>query len=54
MSEFDNEEDREYYLHKDPAHKAFIENIAGIVAVGQVVDFMPGVFLRPRHGSSAG
>lgn len=53
MSEFDSEDDRDYYLNEDPAHAAFLENIDGIVAVGQVVDFVPGVFLRPRHGSSA-
>lgn len=44
ISEFENEEDRKYYLHKDPAHLDFIKSVAGIVAKGQVIDFTPGAF----------
>ncbi|TPX14702.1 uncharacterized protein E0L32_005097 [Thyridium curvatum] len=44
VSEFESEEDRKYYLEKDPEHLAFVESIKGIVSKGQVVDFCPGVF----------
>jgi hypothetical protein len=42
--EFENEEDRKYYLEKDPAHLGFVGSIGGVVAKAQVVDFVPGVF----------
>ena len=42
--EFVNEEDRAYYLEKDPAHLAFVKSIGGVVKNAQVVDFNPGVF----------
>jgi hypothetical protein len=42
--ELDNEEDRNYYLEKDPAHLAFVKSIGGVVKKAQVVDFTPGVF----------
>ncbi|RDW78071.1 stress responsive A barrel protein [Coleophoma crateriformis] len=41
--EFENEEDRQYYLEKDPAHLAFVKSIGGVVSKAQVVDFVPGV-----------
>ncbi|KAF3763117.1 stress responsive A/B barrel domain protein [Cryphonectria parasitica EP155] len=44
ISEFENEEDRQYYLKEDPAHLAFVKSISGIVAKAQVVDFTPGIF----------
>lgn len=44
ISEFENEEDRQYYLKEDPAHLAFIKSVAGIVSKVQVVDFTPGEF----------
>lgn len=44
VSEFDSEEDRRYYLEKDPAHLAFVKSISGVVSKAQVVDFSPGVF----------
>jgi hypothetical protein len=44
VSEFENEEDREYYLNKDPAHLEFVKSLSGVVEKGQVVDFTPGVF----------
>ncbi|KAI9717067.1 MAG: hypothetical protein M1812_005002 [Candelaria pacifica] len=42
--EFDNEEDRKYYLEKDPAHLGFVKSIEGIVESARIVDFEPGVF----------
>jgi hypothetical protein len=45
VTEFENEEDRRYYLESDPAHRAFVESIGGIVVKAQVVDFVPGVFV---------
>lgn len=42
--EFENEQDREFYLKEDPAHLEFVKSIAGVVSKVQVVDFTPGVF----------
>jgi hypothetical protein len=40
--EFENAEDRDYYVFKDPAHQEFIK-FAGEVANGvKVVDYEPG------------
>jgi len=40
--EFENEEDRDYYVHKDPAHQDFVK-FAGEVASGaKVFDYEPG------------
>lgn len=44
VMELENEEDRKYYLEKDPAHLAFVKSIGGVVKKAQVVDFTPGVF----------
>ncbi|KAH7317313.1 stress responsive A/B barrel domain-containing protein [Rhexocercosporidium sp. MPI-PUGE-AT-0058] len=44
VGEFENEEDRKYYLEKDPAHLAFVKSLGPVVKKAQVVDFMPGVF----------
>lgn len=44
MVELDNEEDRNYYLEKDPAHLTFVKSIGGVVKKAQVVDFTPEVF----------
>jgi len=41
---FENEQDREYYLEKDPAHLAFVKTLDGIVQRGRVVDYEPNVF----------
>ncbi len=44
--EFENQEDLEYYLHKDPAHLAFKEVVKELgegVKTG-VMDFVPGGF----------
>ena len=44
MSEFQNAEDRKYYLEKDPAHLAFVASLEGVIQNVQVVDFEPGKF----------
>jgi hypothetical protein len=40
--ELESEEDRKYYLEKDPAHLAFVGSIGNVVEKVQVVDFSPG------------
>jgi hypothetical protein len=42
--EFDNEEDREYYLDKDPAHLSFKESVGALLDRAQVIDFEPGKY----------
>ncbi|ROV90949.1 hypothetical protein VPNG_10081 [Cytospora leucostoma] len=42
--EFENEQDREFYLKEDPAHLEFVKSIAGVVSKVQVIDFTPGLF----------
>ena len=42
--EFESEEDRKYYLEKDPAHLAFVESIKPLVDKVGCCDYMPGVF----------
>ncbi|KAJ9132559.1 hypothetical protein NKR19_g9264 [Coniochaeta hoffmannii] len=44
VSEFENEEDRAYYINKDPAHQEFVKSLASVVDKVQAVDFTPGVF----------
>ncbi|KAJ9623405.1 hypothetical protein H2203_005664 [Taxawa tesnikishii (nom. ined.)] len=44
VSEFETEEDRQYYLEKDPAHLEFVASLKDIVQNVRVVDFEPGVF----------
>ncbi|KAK4903243.1 hypothetical protein LTR27_000171 [Elasticomyces elasticus] len=44
ISEFQNEEDRKYYLEKDPAHLEFVASLDGLVQNVRVVDFEPGKF----------
>ncbi|KYK53985.1 hypothetical protein DCS_05934 [Drechmeria coniospora] len=43
ICEFDNEEDRIYYLEEDPAHKEWVQHVKPYLAGAQVVDFVPGV-----------
>lgn len=45
MVEFENEEDRDYYLNKDPAHLGFVKSITegNLVSGITVLDFVPGV-----------
>lgn len=43
MAEFESEDDRQYYLEKDPDHLSFVqEDILKVAACVQVVDFVPG------------
>ncbi|KAK5111992.1 hypothetical protein LTR62_004526 [Meristemomyces frigidus] len=44
VSEFENEEDRKYYLEKDPAHLEIVASLKEIVQNVRVVDFEPGKF----------
>ncbi|KAI1394823.1 stress responsive A/B barrel domain protein [Hypoxylon fuscum] len=41
---FENEDDRKYYLEKDPKHMELVSSIEDIVEKVQVVDFTHGVF----------
>jgi len=43
VSHFSSEEDRKYYLEKDPAHLAFVKSLDGIIQNVRVVDYTPGV-----------
>ena len=42
--EFENEQDRKYYMETDPAHLAFVKTLGPVLIKSQVVDFTPGVF----------
>jgi len=44
--EFEDEEDRDYYVHKDPAHLDFVKYVtdSGVVEGITVIDFVPGIF----------
>ncbi|EKG17969.1 Dimeric alpha-beta barrel [Macrophomina phaseolina MS6] len=42
ISEFENEEDRKYYLEKDPSHLDFVKFVGDLVQTVRVVDFEPG------------
>ncbi|KAI1136406.1 dabb-domain-containing protein [Hypoxylon sp. FL0543] len=44
IAQFENEEDRNYYVDKDPAHLAFVASIKDMVDKIQVIDFTPDVF----------
>lgn len=44
VTHFDKEEDRAYYLEKDPAHLDFMKMALPYFEVAQVCDFTPGVF----------
>ena len=46
IAEFSNREDRKYYLEKDPAHLAFVDDLtkSGFLVNATVVDFTPGVW----------
>ena len=44
MVEFENEEDRKYYLEQDPAHLGFVKTLDGIMERVRIVDYEPGVF----------
>ncbi|RJE22164.1 Dabb, partial [Aspergillus sclerotialis] len=42
--EFENSEDRDYYVKSDPVHQAFVKSLDGIIQKVQVIDFMNNVF----------
>jgi hypothetical protein len=42
--EFENVEDRDYYVQHDPAHRAFVQSLDGVMEKVQVIDFSNGVF----------
>jgi len=44
VSEFQSEEDRKYYLEKDPAHLEFVASLKDVVQNVRVLDFQPGVY----------
>ncbi|KAK0721559.1 hypothetical protein B0T21DRAFT_295012 [Apiosordaria backusii] len=44
VSEFDSDEDREYYLNTDPVYAAFWDGAKGIVEKTHAVGFWPGKF----------
>ncbi|KAF2096717.1 hypothetical protein NA57DRAFT_78313 [Rhizodiscina lignyota] len=44
VAQFENEEDRAYYLNEDPAHLEFVKSLGPIILNVRVVDFEPGVF----------
>ncbi|MCJ1347007.1 hypothetical protein MMC31_005227 [Peltigera leucophlebia] len=44
IAEFETDDDRKYYLDKDPAHIAFKQRLGPLLERAQVVDFVPGSF----------
>ena len=44
IHEFNNSEDRDYYVRSDPAHLLFIQGAKGFIDKAQVVDFAVGVW----------
>ncbi|PGH15589.1 hypothetical protein AJ79_02371 [Helicocarpus griseus UAMH5409] len=42
--EFENAEDRDYYVKKDPAHLAFVATLGEILEKAQIIDFTEGKF----------
>ncbi|KAN0112758.1 dabb domain containing protein [Hyaloscypha variabilis] len=44
VSHFANEADRKYYLEEDPAHKAFVKSLDGIIQNIRIIDYEPGAF----------
>ena len=42
MVEFENEEDRDYYVNKDPAHLGFIKFAGEFIQNVKVLDYEPG------------
>ncbi|KAI1438059.1 stress responsive A/B barrel domain-containing protein [Xylaria sp. CBS 124048] len=44
VAKFDNAEDREHYVNKDPAHGEVIQLVKPKVTKIQVVDFTPGEY----------
>ena len=44
IHEFNNSEDRDYYVRSDPAHLLFIQGAKSFIDKAQVVDFAVGVW----------
>ena len=44
MLEFENGEDRDYYVKQDEAHLAFVKSLDGLVEGAQIVDYTPGEY----------
>ncbi|KAK7518465.1 stress responsive A/B barrel domain-containing protein [Phyllosticta citriasiana] len=44
VSEIESDEDRRYYIEKDPAHLDFIKFAGPLIQTARVVDFEPGKF----------
>jgi hypothetical protein len=42
--EFENEEDRNFYVKQDEAHLAFVATLEGLVEKAQVLDYTPGKY----------
>lgn len=42
--EFENDQDREYYLKGDPAHREFVRSLSDVIQSAGIVDFNPGVY----------
>ncbi|KAL4872816.1 hypothetical protein BDV12DRAFT_161578 [Aspergillus spectabilis] len=42
--EFATAEDRDYYVEKDPAHRAFVGTLGDVIEKAQVIDFTSGIF----------
>ena len=42
--EFENEEDRDYYVYKDPAHQEFVKFVGEVANGVKVFDYEPGKF----------
>lgn len=44
IHEFNNAEDRDYYIRTDPAHLLFVQSAKSLIDKVQVVDFANGVW----------
>ena len=42
--EFENIEDRDYYVTTDPVHQRFVKSIGEVVEKAQVIDFTPDIY----------
>ena len=44
VMEFENEQDRDFYVKQDEAHLAFVAGLEGLVDEAQVLDYTPGKY----------
>ncbi|KAF2741020.1 hypothetical protein EJ04DRAFT_454396, partial [Polyplosphaeria fusca] len=42
VMEFENEQDRRYYIYNDPSHLAFVASVSEIMQNSKILDFEPG------------